>query len=170
MAACCLLALSYYVVRAIVVACLLALLLARIATAAPVDWVFFCNVLGPRSAGALGWTKTMPTRRYMSSFEINLLSRLTVFVAKDSTVVPASRRHQQLLLRLRACCRTDRLINQVIAGQGTIGMEILKERNGRALDIVFCCCGGGGLVAGVAAYIKQVRPEVKVRLFRPLRC
>ncbi|CBN74457.1 Threonine ammonia-lyase [Ectocarpus siliculosus] len=51
---------------------------------------------------------------------------------------------------------------EVIAGQGTIGMEILKERNGRALDIVFCCCGGGGLVAGVAAYIKQVRPEVKV--------
>eukprot|EP00752_Nemacystus_decipiens_P004133 g3782.t1 len=51
---------------------------------------------------------------------------------------------------------------EVIAGQGTIGMEILKERNGRALDIVFCCCGGGGLIAGVAAYIKQVRPEVKV--------
>ncbi|CAM9759027.1 unnamed protein product, partial [Hapterophycus canaliculatus] len=51
---------------------------------------------------------------------------------------------------------------EVIAGQGTIGMEILRERNGEALDIVFCCCGGGGLVAGVAAYIKQVRPEVKV--------
>lgn len=51
---------------------------------------------------------------------------------------------------------------QVIAGQGTIGMEILKARNGRKLDIVFACCGGGGLVAGIAAYIKQVRPEVKV--------
>lgn len=60
--------------------------------------------------------------------------------------------------------------NQVIAGQGTIGMEILKERNGRALDIVFCCCGGGGLVAGVAAYIKQVRPEVKVGFVRPSSC
>ena len=63
-----------------------------------------------------------------------------------------------------ACVRI--ISNQVIAGQGTIGMEILKERNGRALDIVFCCCGGGGLVAGVAAYIKQVRPEVKVRVRR----
>ncbi|CAM9824347.1 unnamed protein product, partial [Laminaria digitata] len=41
-------------------------------------------------------------------------------------------------------------------------MEILKERNGKSLDIVFACCGGGGLVAGVAAYIKQVRPDVKV--------
>lgn len=51
---------------------------------------------------------------------------------------------------------------EVIAGQGTIGMEILKTRNGKPLDIVFACCGGGGLVAGIAAYIKQVRPEVKV--------
>lgn len=41
-------------------------------------------------------------------------------------------------------------------------MEILKARNGKSLDIVFACCGGGGLVAGVAAYIKQVRPDVKV--------
>lgn len=51
----------------------------------------------------------------------------------------------------------------MIAGQGTVGMEILKTRNGKPLDIVFACCGGGGLVAGIAAYIKQVRPEVKVR-------
>ncbi|CAN0045143.1 unnamed protein product [Sphacelaria rigidula] len=51
---------------------------------------------------------------------------------------------------------------EVIAGQGTVGMEILKTRNGKPLDIVFACCGGGGLVAGIAAYIKQVRPEVKV--------
>ncbi|CAM9276467.1 unnamed protein product [Ascophyllum nodosum] len=56
---------------------------------------------------------------------------------------------------------------EVIAGQGTIGMEILKARNGQALDIVFACCGGGGLVAGVAAYIKQVRPEVKVISVEP---
>lgn len=62
--------------------------------------------------------------------------------------------------------RFNTVFYQVIAGQGTIGMEILRERNGEALDIVFCCCGGGGLVAGVAAYIKQVRPEVKVRRTR----
>ncbi|CAM9351957.1 unnamed protein product, partial [Chrysoparadoxa australica] len=50
----------------------------------------------------------------------------------------------------------------VIAGQGTVGMEILKARNGLPLDAIFCCVGGGGLLAGVAAYVKQVRPEVKV--------
>ncbi|CAM9814404.1 unnamed protein product, partial [Phaeothamnion confervicola] len=50
----------------------------------------------------------------------------------------------------------------VIAGQGTVGMEILKARNGRPLDAIFACVGGGGLVAGIAAYVKAVRPEVKV--------
>mmetsp|Transcript_19022 Transcript_19022/g.24547 ORF Transcript_19022/g.24547 Transcript_19022/m.24547 type:complete len:582 (-) Transcript_19022:88-1833(-) len=50
----------------------------------------------------------------------------------------------------------------VIAGQGTIGMEIVKTMTGRPLDAVFVCCGGGGMLAGVAAYIKRVRPDVKV--------
>eukprot|EP00977_Amphora_coffeiformis_P000695 scaffold149_cov179-Amphora_coffeaeformis.AAC.18 len=50
----------------------------------------------------------------------------------------------------------------VIAGQGTIGMEILKECVSRPLDAIFVCCGGGGMLAGVAAYVKRVRPNVKV--------
>ncbi len=49
----------------------------------------------------------------------------------------------------------------VIAGQGTIGMEILKQHTG-PLDAVFVPVGGGGLIAGVSAYIKALRPEVKV--------
>ena len=49
----------------------------------------------------------------------------------------------------------------VIAGQGTIGMEILRQNPG-PLDAVFVPIGGGGLAAGVAVYIKQLRPEVKV--------
>jgi len=49
----------------------------------------------------------------------------------------------------------------VIAGQGTIAMEILRQHQG-PLDAVFVAIGGGGLVSGVAAYIKAVRPEVKV--------
>jgi len=50
----------------------------------------------------------------------------------------------------------------VIAGQGTIGMEILKECVSRPLDVIFVCCGGGGMLAGIAAYVKRVRPNVKV--------
>jgi threonine dehydratase len=50
---------------------------------------------------------------------------------------------------------------EVIAGQGTIGMEILHQHKG-PIDAVFVPVGGGGLLAGVAAYIKYVRPEVKI--------
>ena len=49
----------------------------------------------------------------------------------------------------------------VIAGQGTIGMEILRQQPGR-LDAIFAAVGGGGLISGIAAYVKAVRPEVKV--------
>jgi threonine dehydratase len=49
----------------------------------------------------------------------------------------------------------------VIAGQGTVAMEILRQHSGR-LDAVYVPLGGGGFAAGVAVYIKAVRPEVKV--------
>lgn len=49
----------------------------------------------------------------------------------------------------------------VIAGQGTVAMEILHQHPGK-LDAVFVPIGGGGLLAGVAAYIKQLRPDVAV--------
>jgi threonine dehydratase len=49
----------------------------------------------------------------------------------------------------------------VIAGQGTIAMEMLRQHQG-PLDAVFVAIGGGGLISGVANYIKAVRPDVKV--------
>ena len=49
----------------------------------------------------------------------------------------------------------------VIAGQGTVAMEILSQQQGR-LDAIFVPCGGGGLLAGIAAYVKYLRPDVKV--------
>ncbi|MCC6506662.1 MAG: threonine ammonia-lyase, biosynthetic [Aquimonas sp.] len=49
----------------------------------------------------------------------------------------------------------------VIAGQGTVGMEILRQHTGE-LHAVFVPIGGGGLAAGVSAYIKALRPEVRV--------
>lgn len=49
----------------------------------------------------------------------------------------------------------------VIAGQGTIGMEILRQHGG-PIDAVFVAIGGGGLIAGISAYIKQLRPETQV--------
>jgi len=49
----------------------------------------------------------------------------------------------------------------VIAGQGTIAMELLRQHPG-PLDAVFVAIGGGGLIAGVASYIKALRPEIRV--------
>lgn len=49
----------------------------------------------------------------------------------------------------------------VIAGQGTVGMEILRAHP-KPIHAVFCCVGGGGLIAGVAVYIKRLRPETKI--------
>ena len=49
----------------------------------------------------------------------------------------------------------------VIAGQGTIGMEILRQ-HAAPIDAIFVPVGGGGLIAGIAAYVKRLRPEIKV--------
>ncbi|HEF5869459.1 TPA: threonine ammonia-lyase, biosynthetic, partial [Burkholderia cenocepacia] len=49
----------------------------------------------------------------------------------------------------------------VIAGQGTIAMEILRQHQG-PIHAIFVPIGGGGLASGVAAYVKAVRPEIKV--------
>ena len=49
----------------------------------------------------------------------------------------------------------------VIAGQGTIGAEILQQADGD-IDAIFVPIGGGGLIAGIAAYVKQVRPAIRI--------
>jgi threonine dehydratase len=49
----------------------------------------------------------------------------------------------------------------VIAGQGTVAMEILRQHQG-ALDAIFIPVGGGGLIAGIAAYVKYLRPQVRI--------
>ena len=49
----------------------------------------------------------------------------------------------------------------VIAGQGTVGMEILRQQPG-PIDAIFVAVGGGGLISGIASYVKRVRPEVRI--------
>ncbi len=50
---------------------------------------------------------------------------------------------------------------EVIAGQGTIGMELVRQARG-SLDAVFVPVGGGGLISGIAVYLKRLRPGIKV--------
>lgn len=54
----------------------------------------------------------------------------------------------------------------VIAGQGTVAMEILRQHTAD-IHAIFVPVGGGGLVAGIAAYVKFVRPEIKVIAVEP---
>ncbi len=50
---------------------------------------------------------------------------------------------------------------EVIAGQGTIGMEILRQCQ-QPIHAIFVAIGGGGLISGIAAYVKRLRPEIKI--------
>jgi threonine dehydratase len=55
----------------------------------------------------------------------------------------------------------------VIAGQGTIGLEILRQHSGH-IDAVFAAVGGGGLISGIASYVKRVRPDIKIIGVEPI--
>jgi len=55
----------------------------------------------------------------------------------------------------------------VIAGQGTIGMEILRQHT-QPIHAIFVAIGGGGLISGVAAYVKQLRPDIKIIGVQPI--
>ncbi|MEE4255264.1 MAG: threonine ammonia-lyase, biosynthetic, partial [Desulfuromusa sp.] len=55
----------------------------------------------------------------------------------------------------------------VIAGQGTIGVELMRQNPGE-LDAIFVPIGGGGLIAGIALYLKTLRPEVEIIGVEPI--
>jgi threonine dehydratase len=49
----------------------------------------------------------------------------------------------------------------VIAGQGTIGMELLRQ-SAQPIHTIFVAVGGGGLISGIAAYVKRLRPDIRI--------
>lgn len=88
--------------------------------------------------------------------------------ARGGEVVLAGSSYDEAFERAKVLEREDHLTfvhpfddPDVIAGQGTIGMEILRQHP-KPIHAVFCSIGGGGLIAGVAAYIKRLRPETKI--------
>jgi len=50
----------------------------------------------------------------------------------------------------------------VIAGQGTIALELARQTDLSKLKAVFCCIGGGGLISGIGVYLKRVAPHIKI--------
>ena len=73
-----------------------------------------------------------------------------------------ARTHMEVMQRQSGCVYVPPFDDpDVIAGQGTVAMEIFRQHTGH-LDAIFVPVGGGGLIAGVAAYVKSLWPDVKV--------
>jgi threonine dehydratase len=94
--------------------------------------------------------------------------KIAAVKARGAHVVLHGDSYDEAYLYARALGRRRRLAfvhpyddPDVIAGQGTIAMEMLRQHPG-AIHAIFVAIGGGGLISGIAAYVKRLRPGVKV--------
>ena len=114
------------------------------------------------SANRLGIRAVIVMPTTTPSIKVRSVARLGGEVVLHGDTFDAARAHAQIL------AERDGLVfihpfddADVIAGQGTIGMELLRQRPGD-IGAIYLPIGGGGLAAGVAAYVKFLRPDIKV--------
>jgi len=114
------------------------------------------------SANRLGIRAIIVMPTTTPSIKVRSVARLGGEVVLHGDNFDAARAHAQIL------AERDGLVfihpfddADVIAGQGTIGMELLRQRPGD-MGAIYLPIGGGGLAAGVAAYVKFLRPDIKV--------
>lgn len=114
------------------------------------------------SANRLGARAVIVMPTTTPSIKVRSVARLGGEVVLHGDNFDAARAHAQIL------AERDGLVfihpfddADVIAGQGTIGMELLRQRAGD-MGAIYLPIGGGGLAAGVAAYVKFLRPDIKV--------
>ncbi|HTS55445.1 MAG TPA: threonine ammonia-lyase, biosynthetic [Burkholderiales bacterium] len=100
--------------------------------------------------------------------------KVSAVAARGARVVLAGDSYDDAFSHATALARRQRLTfvhpyddPDVIAGQGTIGMEILREHSG-PIEAIFAAVGGGGLISGIAAYVKRLRPEIKIIGVEPI--
>ena len=114
------------------------------------------------AAGRLHTRATIVMPRTTPHIKIDAVRRLGGRVVLHGDNYDAACEHAQQIARARRLTFIHPYDDpDVIAGQGTIGLEILKQHNQR-LDAVFVPVGGGGLIGGIAVYIKQLCPDVKI--------
>lgn len=120
------------------------------------------------SAAKLGINATIVMPK--TTPEIKIISvqhRGANVILHGTTFDDASRFAQQLVIEQNLTYIHPYDDEDVIAGQGSIGMEILQQHT-KPLEAIFIPVGGGGLIAGIAAYIKYLRPEVKIIGVEPI--
>ena len=127
-----------------------------------------CASAGNHAQGVALVAQRMGVRAVIVMPETTPSIKVEAVCARGAEVVLAGESFDEAYTRARELELSEGLVfvhpyddPDVIAGQGTIAMEILRQHRGQ-LDAVFCCVGGGGLIAGVAAYIKRLRPHTKV--------
>ena len=114
------------------------------------------------AAQRLGIKATIVMGRNTPSIKVNAVR------ARGAKVILHGDSYDQASAHAAAMAAAERLVYvppyddvDVIAGQGTIGMEIVNQYPGD-LDSIFVPVGGGGLIAGIAAYVKYLHPKTKV--------
>ena len=114
------------------------------------------------SARRLGCEATIVMPVTTPPIKINAVRRLGAQVVLSGESFSDAASHADELVRQTGAIFIPPFEDRdVIAGQGTIGMEILRQHPG-PIEAIFVPIGGGGLAAGVAAYVKNLRPEIKV--------
>ncbi|WP_353570754.1 threonine ammonia-lyase, biosynthetic [Candidatus Albibeggiatoa sp. nov. BB20] len=98
---------------------------------------------------------------------ISVKHRGAEVILHGTTFDDASKYAQQLMIEQGLTYIPPYDDEDVIAGQGTVGMEILQQHT-KDLEAIFIPVGGGGLIAGVAAYVKYLRPEIKIIGVEPI--
>jgi threonine dehydratase len=113
------------------------------------------------SAGRLGIRAVIVMPRTTPEIKVDAVKAL------GAEVVLAGDRYSEAQQHAEALAAQERLVfihpfddPLVIAGQGTVAVEMLRQ--GPDLHAVFVPVGGGGLIAGIAAYVKAVRPEIEI--------
>ena len=114
------------------------------------------------AASRLGTKATIVMPRTTPDIKVEAVRRLGGRVVLKGDNYDAAYAHAQELVEKHGLCFIHPFDDpDVIAGQGTIAVEILKQHGGD-IDAVFVPVGGGGLISGIAAYFKALRPETRI--------
>ncbi len=114
------------------------------------------------SAAVMGVKATIVMPKTTPDIKVNSVRSRGARVVLHGDTFDEAFRHSQKLVLEKGYVYIHPFDDQdVIAGQGTIGMELLRQETG-PIHAVFVPVGGGGLIAGISVFIKYLRPEIKV--------